>query len=93
MPATSGPWIFDRDTGIVGNEKLEKVVCFIRGNAGDEEACANGALIASAPDMRDVLQKLVEDCGEVAYWSEVLGSTIAPIVKLALAALIKGAPP
>ena len=59
MPATSGPWEFDRDTGIVGNVALDKVVTFIRGNAEDEEACANGALIASAPELLDACE-LVE---------------------------------
>ena len=59
MPATPGPWRFDRKSGFVekATEKpFEKVVCFIRGSAEDEEACANGALIAVAPDMVNLLE-------------------------------------
>ena len=61
MPATPGPWNFDRKSGFVEQKTekpFEKVVCFIRGSAEDEEACANGKLIAASPSLLDALIKL-----------------------------------
>lgn len=59
MPATKDPWEFDRELGIVWpTEKPEHIVCFMRCGLDDEEACANGALIAGAPDMAAALIKL-----------------------------------
>ena len=62
MPATSGPWNFDCDLGVIvrtENSPTLKIVCFMRGSLEDEEACANGALIASAPELLDACE-LVE---------------------------------
>lgn len=55
MPATPGPWNFDRKSGFVGNAE-KPCVCFIRGSAEDEEACANGDLISAAPEMERLLK-------------------------------------
>lgn len=61
MPATKGPWEFDRKSGMVeapNHKPLGNIVAFIHGGPHDEEACANGALIAGAPDMFKALEAM-----------------------------------
>jgi hypothetical protein len=85
MPATPGPWRFDRKSGFVekATEKpFETVVCFIRGSAEDEEACANGALIAAAPTLLHMIKWCVSHDGEsLGDHPELLDAARAAIIK------------
>lgn len=55
------------------DKPLHKVICFIRGDADDNVACANGDLIAAAPKLLDLLERAREelrlihmkDCGVI----------------------------
>lgn len=54
---TKGPWFYEEATGEIYSDNYAEIICDML-PTGDEEFDANAALVAVAPEMYELLQKL-----------------------------------
>jgi hypothetical protein len=66
---TKGPWhVSENQPTVVGNKEKAVCKCELDWNLGANERKANAALIAAAPEMYDLLQKVVNLEVLTGYW-------------------------
>ena len=66
---TSGPWhVSENQPAVVGNKEKAVCKCEIDWDLGASERKANASLIAAAPEMYDLLQKVVNLEVLTGYW-------------------------
>ena len=66
---TSGPWhVSENQPTVVGTQEKVVCKCELDWNLGARERKANAALIAAAPEMYDLLQKVVNLEVLTGYW-------------------------
>ena len=66
---TSGPWhVSENQPTVVGNKEKAVCKCELDWDLGASERKANASLIAAAPEMYDLLQKVVNLEVLTGYW-------------------------